>query len=489
MVDDFELDTELRRYAQVLREVSAADLHRRIMTRVASAPPRRRRAPAILRQVAVAVTLLAFVAALPVGVAWLRAVRQLTPETDRPVTAPPPVAPAAGSQVAWLLARQPGQPPGAVSIDPAGHVARTEATEAYGLLRSPDGKQFYAVAGDKLNVYDAATGQKVRTISRPSSVAPRALAVSHDAHYLALVELRSSQPAGSSRIRPGSIRLEIVDLEAGRGVVGLDLGSITIGDNDAWIHFSPDARHLYIYTGPLGKLTAIAFDGADLKVELEGSWSDGTCYRTLPSSDRVLPDGRTLVTFSPCDGAIKWVDLGNLAITHNLKASLRGPSQMTWVYSPDGGMLYLHEPSTGLVQAVDLRRHEIVRKVTLPATTASSTFQRLAQRLVTTAEAGGGLTPETAAISPDGQWLYIVQSNRGPGGVWVVHLPDLAFRTTWVPNIKASLLWVSGDGRSLYVLGEARDKVFVLDSGGRLAATAVIGGGNLGELFVPPWID
>jgi DNA-binding beta-propeller fold protein YncE len=489
MIGDFELDTELRRYAQVLREVSGApDLHRRIMTRVASAPPPRRRAPAILRQLAVAVTLLAFVAALSVGVAWLRAVRQLTPATDPPVTTPPAVAQAAGAQVAWLLARQPGQLPSQVTIDSTGRVARTEAADAYGLLRSPDGSHFYAVSGDKVNVYDAATGQRVRTIPRSSSTTPRARAVSHEGHYLALVELRSSQPAGSSRIRPGSISLEIVDLEAGRSMAGIDLGSITIADNDAWIHFSPDARHLYVYTGPLGKLTAIAFDGANLTVERESDWPDGTCYRTLPSSDRVLPDGRTLVTFSPCDGAIKWVDLGNLSVTHHLKASLRGPSQQTWVYSPDGTMLYLHEPSTGMVQAVDLRRREIVRNATLPAATASSPVQPLARHFVTTAAAGAGLTPETAAISPDGQWLYLVQGNRGPG-VWVVHLPDLAVRATWVPNTKASLLWVSGDGRTLYVLGEARDKVFVLDSGGRLGATAVIGGGNLGELFVPPWID
>ncbi len=93
-------------------------------------------------------------------------------------------------------------------------------------------------------------------------------------------------------------------------------------------------------------------------------------------------------------------------------------------------------------------------------------------------DAYAGHIDRTAAVSPDSTWLYSIRDFGGPGGVSLVHLPDLVVKGRWLPDVSLNSVWVSADGRTIYLL-ENGDQLRILRTDGS----------QIAKLALPPNVD
>jgi len=380
-------------------------------------------------------------------------VRGPAPVTTSPIT---PIVAGPGADIAWITSQQSsgGSYTGDIvtGVDPSGHVVgRINARDE---LRSPDGSHLYALVDGGLDVYSAVDGHKEQTI-RLQSVSFGEPMLSADGRYLTVV-------GGSP-----STTLQLVDLSAGRAVASTNVAAPADG---VGLVVGAHAEHVYVVGATIAKF---AFDGATLRAQQRQTGHtlacDGLVVGGANSAGglpfRVLADGHTLVAFCPSDGRVTWFDLDTMAVTHEVAVGQRNPFWVSPVFSPDGNTLYLHEGGTGALHAVDLI-HQTV-KSTKVASADNNPLAWLRSLLVTDAYAGS--ISRTAAVSPDGTWLFTVGAFSAPGGATLVHLPDLAVKGQWLPEVSLHSVWVSADGRTIYLL-ENGDQLRVLRTDGSQVA-------------------
>ncbi len=285
-----------------------------------------------------------------------------------------------------------------------------------------------------------------------------------EGRYLAIL---TDKPAG----------VELIDLVAGRAVAFTRLGSSFPNAAPEFLMVSSDGSQLFAFAS-FWQHTAVAalqFNGTSL--QLARQVVDGQQGHTVPNCDgmapenslgglpeRLLPDGKTMVSFCPGDGEVSWFDLDRLTITARVRIQEKNPFWLSPVFSRDGSMLYVQEPGTGRVTVVDLQRRVMVRSAIVDAPTAFNPLQWIADRLFSPAFAGG--IPRTAAISPDGKFLYVTGGFDRPVGIGAVRLTDFHVSGQWSLDGGGSL-WLSGDGGAIYVLNNGSDQLSILhlDSG------------------------
>jgi hypothetical protein len=423
--------------------------------------PTSRRRPVVLGQVA------AVLGILIVGAVVLSMHRAPVQGPTRVTTSPTtPIVAGPGADIAWVTSQQAsnGFYTGDIvtGIDPTGHVVgRINARDE---LRSPDGSHLYAMTDAGVDVFSAVDGHKEQTIQlSPIGIGVQML--SADGRYLAVM---------------GNSTLQLVDLSAGRSIASIDVGSAPYGIP---VIVGAHAEHVYLVGSSIVRL---AFDGTSFRVEQRASTSPcnglavGGGNSAGGLSFRVLADGRTLVAFCPGDGRITWFDLVAMTVTHELRITQSNPFWVSPVLSADGNTLYLHEGGTGALNVIDLVRHKLVTS-TKVAKADSNPLAWLASLFVTDASAGG--IPRTVAVSPDGNWLYAVGDFGAPGGVTLVHLPDVAVKGRWLPEVSLKSVWVSADGQTVYLLENA-DQLRVLRTDGTQVAKIALPP-NTGGFIVP----
>ena len=385
--------------------------------------------------------------------------------TTSPTT---PIVAGPGANIAWVTSQQAsgGMYTGDIvtGVDPSGHiVGRFNAQDE---LRSPDGSHLYALVGAEVHVHSATDGHLERIISVPLMAGGLDM-LSPDGRYLAIV-------TGS--------RVQLVDLSDGRVTDAFEFGSPNYG---VPIVVGPQAQHIYIVGDTV---TRLAFDGARLRVDGRSAGKAAPCSGLALGGGntagglpfRVLADGRTLVAFCPGDGRVSWFGLVAMTVTHEVRITQSNPFWVSPVLSPDGNTLYLHEGGTGALNVIDLVQHKLVTS-TKVATADSNLLAWLRSVFVTDASAGG--IPRTVAVSPDGNWLYAVGDFGAPGGVTLVHLPDTAVKGRWLPAVSLKSVWVSADGKTIYLL-ENGDQLRVLRTDGSQVAKLALPP-NTGSFIVP----
>jgi len=385
--------------------------------------------------------------------------------TTSPVT---PIVAGPGADIAWVTSQQSsgGAYTGDIvtGIDPTGHVVgRVNAREE---LRSPDGSHLYAMTDAGVDVFSAADGHKEQTIRlSPNGIGVQML--SADGRYLAVM---------------GNTTLQLVDLSAGRSIASIDVGSPPYGIP---VIIGAHAEQVYIVGSSIVRL---AFDGTSFRVQQRASGSTSTCNGLAAGGEntagglpfRVLADGRTLVAFCPGDGRVTWFDLVAMSVTHEVRITQRNPFWVSPVFSADGNTLYLHEGGTGALNVVDLVHQTIVKSKKV-ATAGANPLAWLGSLLVTPAYAGG--IDRTVAVSPDDNWLYAIGDFGTPGGVSLIHLPDLVVKGRWLPDVSFDSVWVSADGQTIYLLGHG-DQLRVLRTDGSVVATLNLPANTFG--FIVP---
>ncbi len=381
-----------------------------------------------------------------------------------PTNGPAFGATGAGGQIAWLEGQT-----GLTGFDGNGHIVGTIQIPT--ALRSPDGSELYSPSGGKVDVYNAATGKPERSISRQGSGDVAAL--SPDGRFLVILGVRPSE-------------VEVVDLTAERSAGHTRLGTAFPDAGPSFLLVSPRASTIYAF-GDFWRHTAVAvlrFDGST--VRLQQQVIDGQQGHTAPNCDgmapqnsvsglpeRLLPDGKTMVSFCPGDGLVSWFDLNDLRITAQVRVQEQNPFWLSPVFSPDGSMLYVQEPGTGRITAVDLQRHTIVRSAIVETPTAFNPLRWLADRLFPPAFAGG--IPRSAAISRDGTYLYVTGGFGRPIGVGAVRLLDFHVSGQWSLEGGGSL-WLSGDGRTLCVLDNGGIRLSILNVASGSVTTVKLSG-------------
>jgi hypothetical protein len=387
--------------------------------------------------------------------------------TTSPIT---PIIAGPGANIAWVTSQTTA---GDVDtgIDQAGHVVGQ--INAPVDLRSPDGSHLYALGDHVVDVYSAVNGHEEQTIRLQSaSGIGQIQMLSPDGRYLAV--------AGGS-----PTTLELVDLSVGRSVASTSVASPAYG---VPVIVGAQAQHVYVVGNTV---TQLAFDGARLRLEQRSTGKTMSCEGLVVGGGnsagglpfRVLADGRTLVAFCPSDGRVTWFDLVRMTVTHEVVVSQRNPFWVSPVFSPDGNTLYLHEGGTGALHVVDLVHQRTVSS-TKVATADANPLTWLGSILITPAYAGA--IDRTATLSPDGAWLYAIGDFGVPGGVSLVHLPDLAVKGRWLPEVSFGSLWVSADGQTIYLLGNDSNDLRVLRADGSQVAKLALRANTFG--FIVPTI-
>jgi hypothetical protein len=275
--------------------------------------------------------------------------------------------------------------------------------------------------------------------------------------------------------------LQLIDLSAGRSVASTNVDKPAYG---VPLIVGAQAQHVYVVGTIIAKF---AFDGTTLRLEQRTTGHTLACNGLVVGGAnsagglpfRVLADGRTLVAFCPGDGRVTWFDLVTMTVTHEVAVPQNNPFWVSPVFSPDGNTLYLHEGGTGALHAVDLVHQKI--KSAKVATADMNPLAWLGSLLVTDAYAGH--ISRTVAVSPDGAWLYAVGAFGAPRGMTLVHLPDLAVKGRWLPDVSLDSVWVSADGQTIYLL-ENGDQLRVLRSDGVQVAKLALPA-NVDTFIVP----
>ena len=381
-----------------------------------------------------------------------------------------PIVAGPGANIAWITSQVTtgGAYTGDIvtGVDSTGHVVGRISAPVD--LRSRDGAHLYALVGAEVHVYSAIDGHLEQIFTLPLMAGGIEM-LSDDGQYLAVATKTTVQ---------------LVDLGTGRLTDPTQFGPPAYGIP---VIVGPKAQHVYIVGDTV---TRLAFDGARLRVDGRSTGKAFACSGLVAGSVnsagglsfRILADGRTLVAFCPMDGTVTWFDLVGMSVTHEMKIPQANPFWVTPVFSPDGTTLYLYEGGTGSLHAIDVA-HQTV-KSTKVALTDPNLLARLGSLFVTPAYAGG--IDRTAALSPDGSWLYAVHDFGGPGGLSIVHLPDQAVKGRWLPDVSLGSPWVSADGNTIYVLSQSGDDLRVLRTDGSQVAKMTLPANTYG--FVVPTI-
>ncbi len=430
----------------------------RVVARLEAQPVALQRRPRSLFQ-GVAALLAAALIAL-IAFSLHRSVR----EAHAPSPTPTPLSPVAvgpGANVAWLQGQN-----GVVGIDPQGHLVATRQAPA--ILRSPDGSELYGIFETYVNVYSAATGKLEQHIVRMGQGFDGSL--SPDGRYLVLVGTRS----------------EVIDLRAGRSagptVSGSAPGEPGSGGmaGPVIVLVAPNASRIYIFASfwTSTTLAVASFDpSAQFPMRIDAvQVRSGQQGHQLPSCDgmepingaaapvRLLPDGKTVVSFCPGDGTVSWFDLDRLTITKQITVPHQNPFWVSPAFSRDGSTLVLHEAGSGRIELVDLQKRVTEHSSTLSASTSFNPFGWLADRLFLPAYAGG--IPRSVVLSPDGSRAYAVM-----GDLWSVSLPSLHVLMRKAVPVGAVSIWLSGDGNTIYALNNGGTELSVLHADGTSIAT------------------
>ncbi len=381
-----------------------------------------------------------------------------------------------GAQVAWLSL---GQQPYLVAVDPSGRlVARVNETTggASGVWRSADGSTVFMAGtdiasdtpGDRRNLritaYSALDGTVQRTYLRaPGNVVGEA--VSPDGHWLALLVLDTDLRLQVIDLRTGSSQMVPIGRDPNANLPGMTCSGGSCANSVVWgmAIFAPNSARVYTLTdwgGPT-RLRAFSLEGGKLivpaVVDLVGHILPSCAGPAMAAS--ITPDEHTLVAFCHSDGAVWFLDLGTLASAGVVRSNQANPFWLSPIFTPDGHLLYLHQwPGFGdSMQVVDLT----TRKLLGPFSTPTNVDQGGPFAwLITNAYAGG--VASTVPISPDGLRLYSATDD----GVIVLRVPDLKPIAKLAPGFKASEVWVSGDGRTIYALADDGKHLLVMGNDG-----------------------
>jgi YVTN family beta-propeller protein len=179
--------------------------------------------------------------------------------------------------------------------------------------------------------------------------------------------------------------------------------------------------------------------------------------RTIPVADPYnmyfTPDGRFAIVVAERLGRLDFRDAHSFRLHHSLPVPCRGVDHMD--FSADGSYLVASCEFSSQLIKVDVAAERVVGTLALP----------------------GGASPQDVKLAPDGKVFYV--ADKAAGGVWEIdgrHLRRLGFVHT---GLGAHGLYVSRDGRFLYVTNRIAGSISVVSFKiRRVVATWRIPGGG-----------
>lgn len=374
-----------------------------------------------------------------------------------------------GAQVAWLWLQSQRQRPYLTAVDPNGQVVARldESTNTYGVWRSSDGATIYAPGTDKITAFSAVDGKVQRTYSREVGNLVGDT-FSPDGRWLALLVLNNELKLQLIDLQTGSSQVQPIPHDPNASLPGMSCSpNPSCSGTVAWglAAFSSDSAHLYTLTDWGGPVRLSAFSIASAKLLQTATVSDGQQGRKFASCGapamvaKVIEGGHALVAFCNGDGAVWFFDLTNLKSIAVIQPKQGNPFWLAPIFTPDGQLLYLHQwPGFGdTMQVIDLTHRKLLGPVPTPTNLdQGGPFAWL----VMNAYAGG--VASTVPVSPDGLKLYSATND----GVMELRIPDLKPLAKLAAGFKATEVWISGDGLTIYAISEDHKTLLVMHADG-----------------------
>jgi DNA-binding beta-propeller fold protein YncE len=265
--------------------------------------------------------------------------------------------------------------------------------------------------------------------------------------------------------------IEIFDLENNLSIAYFDMGASAENRMGSQVEWSPSGGRLYAITSDdrfTESITVFDFDGIHLTVNSHAT--DGIDGHSIPRSDlpvpsmlKILDGGRTLVRYLAA-GEVHWLDLDRLTLTHGIPlpsgANLSGAKGLAAAsaFSADGATLYLANPLTGFVGAVDVQAGSVSRAAFLPSQGPNQNPPQI-----------GDFGQDTVAQSADGSRLYVLDGRMATRLIWTLSVPDLEITAQGTYG-DVSGLWPSAAG-NLFAFNLSQRKVDIIGRDGALAST------------------
>jgi YVTN family beta-propeller protein len=236
---------------------------------------------------------------------------------------------------------------------------------------SPDGKQAAVVAygGTTIDIFDVASGERLRTIELAPNRRPHGLLWLADGRLVATAEGSKSvavvardgrvssiatEQLGSHMVvaspdrrrafvaNIGSGTVSVLDLAAGR-----KLRDIATGGKPEGIALTPDGKQLWV--GDLDAPRVQVFDARTF-AKLGEVAIDPVAIRVAAS-----PDGRSIVTSNIAAGTLSVIDPKAMRLVRTIRLSgAREAGQVTILFSADGKRLYAAETGRDVVAEVEM---------------------------------------------------------------------------------------------------------------------------------------
>jgi hypothetical protein len=408
-----------------------------------------------------------------------------------------------GAAVAWILCTRsvPGAEHQLIGIAPDGHLVRALNTVSPRTMRTLDGLRLCSLESIRqgpevrlmVSIYTAASGSLEGTI-RGRAIAVTAVgdfdavtsSVAPDNRYLAVLHqtIRGFVPPPPIPVPPAvagpvlnpteifvANSIEIFDLEDKLSIAYFDMGESAENRLGSQVEWSPSGGRVYAITSDdhfTESMTVFAFDGVHLT--LHSHATDGVDGHSIPRSDlpvpsmlKILDGGRTLVRYVAA-GEVHWLDLDGLTLTHRIPlpsgANLSGAKGLAAAsaFSADGATLYLANPLTGFVGAVDVQAGSVSKAAFLPSQGPNQSPPQI-----------GDFGLDTVAQSADGSRLYVLDGRMATRLIWTLSVPDLEIMTQGTYG-DVSGLWPSAGG-SLFAFNLGQRTVDIIARDGTLAST------------------
>ncbi|HEX5505265.1 MAG TPA: hypothetical protein VFW96_21790, partial [Thermomicrobiales bacterium] len=358
-------------------------------------------------------------------------------------------------------------------------------------LVTPDGRQLIFVqdriAGDTVKTAVVALASDTDALQWRADVASRAL----DEYQRTPYALAVNTAVAGDRVYVvtyhfpvnGPVAVIALDRASGqeRAHWDVDLAGNTVNSVD--LLGAPDGRYLYLVASLGGnadpQFAYIRYHLPDGRAELRQAPVVQPGPRPVvfwPFNSRFTPDGRALyqVTTDRAGAVVDFFDLDTGAILPPVdlpfQLGTNGAAFTESTISNDGHRLYVLSPGTAELAVVNLdgRRLEQVLPLDTSAVSRAGAPSLLARAR---AALGGLVAPAAAAkepffgtmqLSPDGRRLYAVGVKRAGAagaadgeptgdGIWAIDTATWKVTAHWLPGVLPQAMFLSADGRYLYV--------------------------------------
>jgi hypothetical protein len=220
----------------------------------------------------------------------------------------------------------------------------------------------------------------------------------------------------------------------------------------------PDGRLLLIRPGA-SEILLVSAQGQRIDVETRTSQVSASSLSCSEAADQTLhmvADGTAAAGYCPFDGTVWWLDLARFEVTEHALARIGNPFWGAPTFSPDGRLLYVYDQWDGYASVLDLVQRRLLRST-------RAIQPRLAIRLPFVRDALAKGPNYSAALSGDGETLFVTGAHGSGDSVYALATSDWAIHGLWLQGRKLMALWAGSEAAAVFAMEASANALHILD--------------------------